>query len=211
VSRVDDSGRSRTSAPVDDLDRAVLRRVTAGELRALEELYDRYRAMAYSIALRITGDAAAAEDVLQDAFLGLWRNADRYSDARGSVKTWLLSIVHHRAVDAVRRRRPTTELPEAEAPPPVQLILPDVWAEVAGRLDAATVQTALAMLSDVQREAIELAYFAGLTQTEIAERTATPLGTVKSRMRLGLLAMRRAMVAEAPSGAISLSESEAGP
>ncbi|MCI0346470.1 MAG: sigma-70 family RNA polymerase sigma factor [Chloroflexi bacterium] len=190
---MDGPGELRTAAPIDELDRAVLVRVTAGELHALEELYDRYRAMAYSIALRITGEPAAAEDVVQDAFLGVWRHADRYVEARGSVKTWLLSIVHHRSVDAVRRRRPTTELPEAEASPPEQLVLPDVWTEVSGRIDAANVRAALASLSDVQREALELAYFGGLTQTEIAERTSTPLGTVKSRMRLGLLAMRRGL------------------
>ena len=181
----------RTASPSDDADRAVLVRLAEGELDALEELYDLYKTMAYSIAYRITNDATLAEDVVQEAFLGAWRNAARYVEGRGSVKTWLLAIVHHRAIDAVRRRRPTTELPDVEVPPPATLTLPDVWAEVSAVLDADTVQAALATLSEVQREAIELAYFSGLTQQEIAERTATPLGTVKSRMRLGLLAMRR--------------------
>jgi RNA polymerase sigma-70 factor (ECF subfamily) len=171
----------------------VLVRLADGELDALEELYDRYKTMAYSIAYRITNDPSLAEDVVQDAFLGAWRNAGRYIVGRGSVKTWLLAIVHHRAIDAVRRRRPTTELPDVELPPPGALTLPDVWAEVVAVLDADTVRVALDALSDVQREAIELAYFGGLTQQEIAERTATPLGTVKSRMRLGLLAMRRTL------------------
>ena len=188
------SGRVATS--IDAADRAVLARVATGELDALQDLYDRYRTMAYSIALRITADAALAEDVVQDAFLGAWRNAARYVEGKGSVKTWLLSIVHHRAVDAVRRRRPTTELPEAEAPPPAGLTLPDIWPEVAGNLDRAEIASALATLSDVQREAIELAYFGGLTQVEIADRTGAPLGTVKSRIRLGLLAMRGALTAE---------------
>ncbi|MFL5688315.1 MAG: RNA polymerase sigma factor [Chloroflexota bacterium] len=183
--------RLRTSSPADEADRAVLARLAEGELDALEDLYDSYKTMAYSIAYRITNDATLAEDVVQEAFLGAWRNASRYVEGRGSVKTWLLSIVHHRAIDAVRRRRPTTELPDVEQPSPDALTLPDVWTEVAAGLDAATVQRALAVLSDVQREAIELAYFGGLTQQEIADRTATPLGTVKSRMRLGLLAMRR--------------------
>jgi RNA polymerase sigma-70 factor (ECF subfamily) len=186
----------RVASPVDDADRRILAELGEGRLDALETLYDRYRAMAFAIALRITADASLAEDVVQDAFLGAWRHADRYVAGRGSVKTWLLSIVHHRAIDAVRRRRPAVELPGPEVPPPPQLVAADVWPEVAGRLDAVEVRAALATLSDVQREAIELAYFGGLSQTEIAERTATPLGTVKSRMRLGLLGLGRALAGE---------------
>jgi RNA polymerase sigma-70 factor, ECF subfamily len=188
-----DSLPLRVATAADDADRAVLAGIAAGELHALDALYERYKTMAYSIAYRITNDATLAEDVVQEAFLGAWRNASRYVPGRGSVKTWLLSIVHHRAIDAIRRRRPTTELPEREDVPPAQFQLPDVWAEVSATLDADTVRQALATLSDVQREAIELAYFGGLTQQEIADRTATPLGTVKSRMRLGLLAMRRSL------------------
>jgi RNA polymerase sigma-70 factor (ECF subfamily) len=183
----------RASPPADEADRAALGRISGGELAALEELYDRYKTMAYSIAYRITNDATLAEDVVQDAFLGAWRNAARYLEGRGSVKTWLLSIVHHRAIDAIRRRRPTSELPEIDAGLPEALTLPDVWGEVSANLDAESVRRALVALSDVQREALELAYFGGLTQQEIAERTGTPLGTVKSRMRLGLLAMRRSL------------------
>jgi RNA polymerase sigma-70 factor (ECF subfamily) len=183
----------RAATVADDADRAALNRIARGELDALDELYERYKTMAYSIALRITNDASLAEDVVQDAFLGAWRNAARYLEGRGSVKTWLLAIVHHRAIDAVRRRRPTSDLPERDEAPPLALRLPDVWAEVAANLDAVAVRDALATLTDVQREAIELAYFAGLTQVEIAEQTGTPLGTVKSRMRLGLLAMRRVL------------------
>ena len=183
----------RSVSAVDAADRAALLRIADGELAALEDLYDRYKTMAYSIAYRITNDATLAEDVVQDAFLGAWRNAARYVEGRGSVKTWLLSIVHHRAIDAIRRRRPTTELPDVETAVPSALTLPDVWAEVSAGLDAAMVRSALESLSDVQREALELAYFGGLTQAEIAERTGTALGTVKSRMRLGLLAMRRSL------------------
>ena len=173
----------------------MLVRLADGELDALGDLYDRYKTMAYSIAYRITNDATLAEDVVQEAFLGAWRNAARYVEGRGSVKTWLLAIVHHRAIDAVRRRRPTSELPDLELPPPAAFRMPDIWAEVAAGLDAETVRDALTALSDMQREAIELAYFGGLTQQEIAARTASPLGTVKSRMRLGLLAMRRQLEA----------------
>ena len=201
MSELEATVRGRSASPADDADRDVLERVAAGELDALDMLYDRYRTMAYSIALRITSDASLAEDVVQEAFLGAWRNAGRYAESRASVKTWLLAIVHHRAVDAVRRRRPTVDLPEREEIPPAQLTLPDIWSEVAGRLDQEAVQGALRTLSDVQREAIELAYFGGLTQQEIAARTNAPLGTVKSRMRLGLLAMRRALLGD--SGAFA--------
>ena len=170
-------------------------RLANGDLGALDGLYEHYGAMAFSIAYRITNDRTAAEDVVQEAFLGAWRNAARYVDARGSVRTWLLSIVHHRAIDAIRRRRPTTELPGAEAPVPVALTLPDTWAEVEQRLDRDTVRAALDTISQVQREAIELAYFGGLSQTEIAERTGVPLGTVKGRLRLGLAGLRAALLA----------------
>jgi RNA polymerase sigma-70 factor (ECF subfamily) len=188
--------RGRTASPADDADRAVLALVADGQLDSLQDLYDRYKTMAYSIAFRITSDASLAEDVVQDAFLGVWRNAGRYVAGRGSVKTWVLAIVHHRAVDAVRRRRPTTELPEREDVPPPALRLPDIWQDVAAGLDRDEIAAAMATLSDVQREAIEMAYWGGLTQQEIAERTGTPLGTVKSRVRLGLLALRLALVGE---------------
>jgi len=174
-------------------DEELLAGLAAGRLEALDVLYERYKTMAYGIARRITGDDSLAEDVVQEAFLGAWRNADRYVAGRGSVKTWLLAIVHHRAIDAVRRRKPASELPEeAEGMrTPEPLTLPDVWGEVAGRLDAGAVQTALTALPALQREVLELAYFGGPSQTEIAERTGVPLGTVKSRVRLALVAMRR--------------------
>jgi RNA polymerase sigma-70 factor, ECF subfamily len=178
-----------------DPDRVLLTRLVDGELDALEGLYERYRTMAYSIALRITGEPAAAEDVVQEAFLGAWRNAARYVDGRGSVKTWLLSIVHHRAIDSIRRRRPADPLPPNDAPigaaVPEALTLPDIWGSVAEGLDRAAISDALAGISAVQREALELAYFGGLTQVEISDRLSLPLGTVKSRMRLGLLGLRR--------------------
>ena len=144
----------------------------------------------YGLALRITNDPMLAQDVVQEAFLGVWRNASRFEVGKASGRTWIMSITHHRAIDALRRRRPTVELPEPEMPPPAVLTMPDVWDEVSGRLDTATIRAAMALLSDVQRDAIELAYFGGLTQQEIAARTGAPLGTVKSRVRLGLLALR---------------------
>jgi RNA polymerase sigma factor (sigma-70 family) len=182
-----------SGAPAAPGDEELLAGLAAGRLEALDALYERYASMAYGIARRITRDDTLAEDVVPDAFLGAWRSADRYVPGRGSVKTWLLAIVHHRAIDIVRRRRPVSELPEelegARTPEP--LTVPDLWGEVAGRLDADAVRTAVATLPDQQREAVELAYFGGLTQTEIAERTGVPLGTVKSRVRLALIALRR--------------------
>ncbi len=163
-------------------------------------LYDRYKTMAYSLALRITSDPSLAQDAVQEAFLGVWRNASRYSAGRASARTWIMAITHHRAIDVLRRRRPTSELPETDMPPPAGLVMPDVWPEVAGRLDRQAIVAAMSRLSDVQREAIELAYFGGLTQQEIALRTTTPLGTVKSRVRLGLLSLRRILLEWRRSG-----------
>ena len=187
------SGRNESA---DDLDRRLIDRLAAGELDALQELYERHKTMAFSIAYRITGEGAAAEDAVQDAFLGAWRNAGRYEAGRATVRTWLLTIVHRRAIDVVRRRRrpdATVEIDEAVAE---SLSLPDVWEQVAQGLDRDTVVNALASISPPQREAIELAYFEGLTQSEIAGRTGVPLGTVKGRLRLGLLGLRRALTGE---------------
>jgi RNA polymerase sigma-70 factor, ECF subfamily len=197
----DHVGDAARPGPVNP-DLAIVARLAGGELEALEGLYGRYGTMAYSIAVRITGDAGAAEDVVQEAFLGAWRNAARYVPGRGSVRTWLLAIVHHRAIDSLRRRRATTELPEEAqgSISPAALTLPDVWEEVAATLDRDTIQRALGAIPVRQREAIELAYFSGLTQVEIAERLGLPLGTVKSRMRLGLLALRRELTAGGSDG-----------
>jgi RNA polymerase sigma-70 factor, ECF subfamily len=193
-------GRARPSAEVTD--EALLEWVASGEQGALAQLYDRYQGLMYGMATRITGDAMLAQDVVQDAFLGIWRNAARYISSRASARTWILSITHHRAVDALRRRRPTTEISEPDTSP-AQLVLPDVWPEVSRRLDAEAVRTALEGLPDNQRQAIELAYFSGLTQQEIADRTEAPLGTVKIRGRLGLLELRRTLL---NNGAVSQSD-----
>ena len=188
---------SGSTLPSDDApaptDEQLMARVAALDPAAVEALYERYSSMAFGLASRITGDPSLAEDVVQDAFLGVWRSASRYADSRASARTWVLSIVHHRAIDAIRRRRPTSGLPDTDAPIPRSLVVDDAWPLVAGRLDRAAIVAALATLPDVQREAIELAYFGGLTQPEIAERTGAPLGTVKSRVRLGLLALREAL------------------
>ena len=174
-------------------DEALLALAARGDQAAYSTLYDRYQRMIYGLAVQITGDASLAQDVAQDALVGVWRNASRYMPEKASARTWIMSIAHHRAIDALRRRRPTVELPDSELPPPSTLTTPDVWPAVAGRLDREAVREAIGTLSPPQREAIELAYFSGLTQQEIATRTDTPLGTVKSRVRLGLLALGRAL------------------
>ena len=146
----------------------------------------------YGLAMRITGDAQMAQDAVQEAFVGIWRNAARYSGSKASVRTWMMSIAHHRAIDLVRRRRPTSPLPETETQAVGEAFRsPDVWPEVARAADAEAVRRAMSTLPDAQRETIELAYFEGLTQVEIAARTNAPLGTIKSRVRLGLTQMRR--------------------
>jgi RNA polymerase sigma-70 factor (ECF subfamily) len=171
-------------------DEALMERLAAGsDPQALSELYDRYQGQMYGLAIRITKDQALAQDAVQEAFVGVWRNASRYASGRASVRTWMMSITHNRAIDTLRRRRPTTELPEGDSPEPA-LAVPDVWPEVSRSLDRDTVRGVMAALPVAQREAIELAYFEGLTQVEIAERTGAPLGTVKSRVRLGLQQMR---------------------
>ena len=192
-----------------------MRQVAAGEIGGLESLYDRYHGMAYALALRITTETGLAEDVVQDSFLGVWRNAGRYAEAKGSVRGWLLAIVRHRAIDAMRRQRAAVALgEEAEEVLPAALTLPDIWPEIAGRLDAEQVRRALTVLPPAQREVIELAYFDGLTQREIAGRTRAPLGTVKSRMRLGLGALRGQLVdqkAGAGGTAVPSSNGKKGP
>ncbi len=174
-------------------DEDLIERLAGGsDEAALSELYDRYQAVMYGLAMRITNDAALAQDAVQEAFVGVWRNSARYAAGRASVRTWMLSIAHHRAIDIVRRRRATSPLPEIETAD-AALTTPDVWPEVARAADAAALRVALDTLPDAQRQAIELAYFSGLTQTEIASRAQIPLGTVKSRVRLGLVAMRRVL------------------
>ena len=185
-----------------------MRQVAAGEIGGLETLYDRYHSMAYALALRITTETGLAEDVVQDSFLGVWRNASRYAEDKGSVRGWLLAIVRHRAIDAMRRQRASVAIGDGtDETVPAALTLPDIWPEVAGRLDAEQIRRAMTALPPAQRDVLELAYFDGLTQREIAERTHAPLGTVKSRIRLGLASLRDQLVgfnevtmAASPSG-----------
>ena len=167
-------------------DNELIAAVAQGEHPALLALYDRHGRMAYGLAYRILGDAGAAEEAVQDAFLRVWRRAATFDATRGGVRSWLMTIVHHCAIDGVRRR--------AGAPPVVagldeiaeRRATPDAWSDVAQRLDSERVRSAVATLPGEQRRAIEMAYFDGLTHREIAERDGLPLGTVKGRLRLGL-------------------------
>src|SRR5262245_48216457 len=176
-------------------DEDLLRAAGDGTEEAIAILYDRYQGLMYGLALKITADPTAAQDAVQEAFVGIWRHAVRFDAQRATARAWMLAIAHHRAIDVVRRRRPTSTLVDDEAPLPPALVAPDSWGEVRQRLDAGSVRAALTRLAPLQREAIELAYFGGLTQLDIAARTGAPLGTVKSRVRLGLLALRTEMEA----------------
>ena len=155
-------------------------------------LYDRYGGLAYSLAYRILEDRGAAEDVVQDAFVSAWRRAVSFQPGRGSVRTWLLSIVHHRAIDRLRgtpgRARRDGPLDEAQVDRVVAV--EDPWREVETTLQRDALKRGLATLPEEQRRTIELAYFGGYTQTEIAGVMGVPVGTVKGRIRIGLQKLR---------------------
>jgi RNA polymerase sigma-70 factor (ECF subfamily) len=168
-------------------DEALVALVARGEEWALAELYDRHGRLAYGLALRILRDPALAEDAVQEAFLAVWRSAGRFVAERSKASTWLLTLVHRRAVDVVRReeRRRAEPIEHAE-PPSGDATDEAVWL----RLERERVQEALRALPDAQREALELAYYGGFTQSELADRLGLPLGTIKSRMFAGLTRLR---------------------
>jgi RNA polymerase sigma-70 factor, ECF subfamily len=172
-------------------DEDLMQLVRQGDAAAFEVVYERHATAAFSLAYRMTGRRNVAEDVVQEAFLNLWRSGARYDRTRGSVRTWVLGIVHNRAIDALRRalvhdrRRASDEGLEEHVESGART---DV--EVARRDEAREVRTALRTLPAEQSRVIELAYFGGFTHTEIASMLDTPVGTVKGRMRLGLKKMR---------------------
>ena len=170
-------------------DDELVRRLQAGDRRAVEDLYDRFRRPAFSLARRILGDDVMAEDVLQDVFLGVWRDPWAYERARGSFASWLLAVVHHKAVDAVRReesQRRRTALAGDELMLAEPMAIREVEEEAWSRVVAEQVRSALGALSPAQREALTLAYYGGYTQREVAALTGAPLGTVKTRMLAGM-------------------------
>lgn len=179
---------TRGSGAVEDA--SLVTRVAEGESEALEALYGRYGRVSYSLARRILGDEQLAQDVVQEVFLTVWRDAVKFDATRGQVSTWLLTMTHHKAVDSVRkeenlrkRREPADVLEFTDSGVSVH---DETWSAV--KRDR--VRDALSALPSVQREALGLAYFGGYTQREIAKLTDTPLGTVKTRMLAGMRRMR---------------------
>ncbi len=179
-------------SPIAD-DQLVLR-VESGDPSALEALYDRYVRQCFGLALRMLDDTALAEEVVQEVFTKLWAQPGSYSSQKGKFVSWLLSLVHHRCIDELRRRS-RTEVPLDD--PVTGSLLdtqvdpdPDVGDQVAVKEQQQVVRAALGQISDSQRQVLELAYFRGLSQSEIAARLNQPLGTVKTRMRQGLKNLR---------------------
>jgi RNA polymerase sigma-70 factor, ECF subfamily len=188
-----DVGPDERTTPGEPGDADLLRAVTQRDPSALMALYDRYGRLAFGLAYRILGDAGIAEEAVQDAFWLVWRRADTFDSSRGSgVRAWLLTIVHHKAIDLRRRHGRATTLDDIDEAAPVHAG-PDVWTAVSQRLERDRVREAVAALPKEQQEAIELAYFDGLSHREIAERTGAPLGTIKGRMRLGLRKLAQAL------------------
>jgi RNA polymerase sigma-70 factor (ECF subfamily) len=187
--------RAAPSASVPGLavlaDEELMRLVYRGEAAAFEVIYDRHADAAFSLAYRMCGQRVLAEDVVQEGFLSLWRSGAHYDRSRGSVRTWVLGIVHNRAIDALRRRTVRDRGLVSDEGIEERLAAPErTDVEFARRDEAREVRDALEQLPDEQSRVIELAYFGGLTHVEIASMLNTPVGTVKGRMRLGLAKMR---------------------
>lgn len=169
-------------------DKDLVSRVRAGDQDALGALYDRYSALVYAVGLRVLADSPAAEDVLQEVFMQLWRNPARFNATRGSLGAWLAVIARNRAIDALRKRRYESDIEDT-----VVSVEPDLVSEADRSRAAKNVRDALSGMHPAQRQALELAFFEGLTHTEIAAKIEEPLGTIKTRIRAGLLALRKAL------------------
>jgi RNA polymerase sigma-70 factor, ECF subfamily len=159
----------------------------SGDQSALAELYDRYSSVVYAVALRVLGDTGAAEDVLQEVFLQLWRNPGAFDAARGNLASWLAVITRNRAIDSLRKRRPEKEIEDV-----ILSVAPDLAAEADRSRAAQKVREVLGTMPAPQRSALEMAYFEGMSHSEIAGKTGEPLGTIKTRIRSGLIALRKA-------------------
>jgi RNA polymerase sigma-70 factor (ECF subfamily) len=190
----------RTSSRAATEDEALLARVAAGDSRALESLYDRYARVVYSTALRILGMAELAEEVVQETFWRVWRRSGTFQPGRGQVSSWILGIAHNLAIDELRRQRARPSPVYDEENRPVLREMEDSRMDVVGSAleeeQRRLISAALEQIPGEQREAIELAYFGGLSQSEIAARLHDPLGTVKTRIRLGLQKLRAILIAQ---------------
>jgi RNA polymerase sigma-70 factor (ECF subfamily) len=169
-------------------DKELVSRVRAGDQNAMGTLYDRYSPLVYAVGLRVLADTAAAEDVLQEVFMQLWRNPARFDASRGSLGAWLAVIARNRAIDALRKRRYESDIEDV-----VVSVEPDLASEADRSRAAKNVRDVLNGMHPAQRQALELAFFEGLTHTEIAAKIGEPLGTIKTRIRAGLLALRKAL------------------
>src|SRR5262245_6419453 len=167
----------------------VLRRIAAGDHKALGELYDLFAGLAYGLALRILRDRTEAEDVVQEVFVQMWRQASRYDAGRGSPEAWVCTMTRTRAIDRLRRRAARREEPGDAMP---------LAAQTPATEETLAVRKALDGLSEDQRRALELAYYEGLTQSEIADRLGEPLGTVKTRIRTAMIRLREALAPASP-------------
>jgi RNA polymerase sigma-70 factor (ECF subfamily) len=169
-------------------DLALVAAIRSGDQGAMAALYDRYSSIVYSVALRVLQDAAAAEDVLQDIFMQLWRNPGAFDASRGNMAAWLAVISRHRAIDALRRRKAEDDFEDV-----VLSVEPDLASDADRSRAMAKVREAFETMSPPQRSALEMAYFEGLTHAEIATKTGEPLGTIKTRIRTGLLSLRKVL------------------
>jgi RNA polymerase sigma-70 factor (ECF subfamily) len=171
-------------------DLALVTAIRSGDQGAMAALYDRYSSIVYSVALRVLQDTGAAEDVLQEIFMQLWRNPGAFDANRGNMAAWLAVISRHRAIDALRRRRPENNIEDL-----VVSIEPDLAGNADRMRTMDKVRGALETMPSTQRSALEMAYFEGLTHVEIADKTGEPLGTIKTRIRAGLLSLRKVLAA----------------
>jgi len=160
----------------------------SGDEKAMARIYDGYSSLVYSVALRVTGDSGAAEDILQEVFMQLWRNPAAFDSRRGSLPAWLAVITRHRAIDVLRKRRPESDIVDVVVSSNTNLA-----SETERNLTVAKVRETLGGMPLAQRSVLEMAFFDGLTHTEIAAKTGEPLGTIKTRIRTGLLALREAL------------------
>ena len=168
-------------------DAALVAAIRSGKESAMAELYDRYSGVVYSVSLRVLGDTGAAEDVLQEVFLQLWRNPDLFDSSRGNLAPWLAVIARNRSIDGLRKRRPESDVEDV-----VLSVEPDMAGDADRAMAMNKVRVVLGEMPAAQRSALEMAYFEGLSHSEISAKTGEPLGTVKTRIRTGLLTLRKA-------------------